>query len=426
MSNFAEQRPIPREIGGITPDDSAAMDDFLNGVHENQQDSEPKIEMVTSGTNGGVLQQIEAFLKARHCFRYNQATNKVEWKPVGQAEKDFTDMRDYDYNTVLREIKYADLSCSVTTLRTILASSFVSPYDPYIEYFAHLPEWDGQTDYIGQLTNTVETSNPEFWQKCFRKWLVALTGSLIDERVVNHTAIIFSGAQGIGKTRWFGRILPEELRRYQFAGMLNLRDKDSQVKLSECPLIVMDELENMGGKNIDALKELITKEHIYLRRAYAYTHENYVRRASFAGSVNHKEFLVDMTGNRRFLCFEVNRINPDHQIPLAMVYAQALHLFHSGFQYWFDQNEIAELNASNEEFRTISVEEEQLMSYFEPCSEENDPEYLKTTQILQVISSSSKMRGLSEQRLGRVLRAKDFLRVKKGDRWVYVVKRKNT
>ena len=66
------------------------------------------------------------------------------------------------------------------------------------------------------------------------------------------------------------------------------------------------------------------------------------------------------------------------------------------------------------------------MSYFEPCSEENDPEYLKTTQILQVISSSSKMRGLSEQRLGRVLRAKDFLRVKKGDRWVYVVKRKNT
>ena len=188
----------------------------------------------------------------------------------------------------------------------------------------------------------------------------------------------------------------------------------------------MDELENMGGKNIDALKELITKEHIYLRRAYAYTHENYVRRASFAGSVNHKEFLVDMTGNRRFLCFEVNRIYPDHQISLAMVYAQALNLFHSGFQYWFDQDEIAELNASNEEFRTISVEEEQLMSYFEPCSEEDDPEYLKTTQILQVIASASKVRGLSDQRLGRVLRAKGFLRVKKGDRWMYAVKRKTT
>jgi len=426
MSNLMEQRPQPRELGGITPDDSAAIDDFLGGTHENQQVLEPRIEIATTGTNGGVLQQIEAFLKARHCFRYNQATNKVEWKCQDKSQNDFVDMRDYDYNTVLRGIKYAELSCSISSLRILLASSFVTPYDPYTDYFERLPAWDGQTDYIEQLANTVETTNPKFWQRCFRKWLVALTGSLIDEKVVNHTAIIFSGAQGIGKTRWFGRILPEELRRYQFAGTLNLRDKDSQVKLSECPLIVMDELENMGGKNIDALKELITKEHIYLRRAYAYTHEKYVRRASFAGSVNHKEFLVDMTGNRRFLCFEVNRINPEHQIPLDRVYAQALHLLQSGFQYWFDQDEIAELNASNEEFRTISVEEEQLMSYFEPCSEENDPEYLKTTQILQVISSSSKMRGLSEQRLGRVLRAKDFLRVKKGDRWVYVVKRKNT
>ena len=233
MSYFAEQRPIPREIGGITPDDSAAIDDLLNGVHEDRRVSEAKIEVVATGANGGVLQQIEAFLKVRYRFRYNQATNKVEWKPLDKAEEVFTDMRDYDYNTVLCKIKYEGLSCSMTTLRTMLASDFVPPYDPYREYFEHLPAWDGQTDYIEQLASTVGTSNPEFWQKCFRKWLVALTGSLIDEKVINHTAIIFSGAQGIGKTRWFGRILPEELRRYQFAGILKLRDKDSQVKLSE-------------------------------------------------------------------------------------------------------------------------------------------------------------------------------------------------
>lgn len=34
MSNLQNSRPIPREIGGITPDDSAAIDDLLNGVHE--------------------------------------------------------------------------------------------------------------------------------------------------------------------------------------------------------------------------------------------------------------------------------------------------------------------------------------------------------------------------------------------------------
>lgn len=64
MSNLMEQRPQPRELGGITPDDSAAIDDFLGGTHENQQVLEPRIEIATTGTNGGVLQQIEAFLKA--------------------------------------------------------------------------------------------------------------------------------------------------------------------------------------------------------------------------------------------------------------------------------------------------------------------------------------------------------------------------
>ena len=54
--------------------------------------------------------------------------------------------------------------------------------------------------------------------------------------------------------------------------MVNVRDKDSQVKLSECCLIVMDELENMS-RNLDALKELITKRDIHIRKAYSYTHD---------------------------------------------------------------------------------------------------------------------------------------------------------
>ena len=198
MSNFVSQWPKSRELGGVTPDDSPAMDEALNEVLDQQPTSEPKIEVDTSGTNGCVLRQIEAFLKTRYVFRYNLATNKVEWKSIeNQSDNPFTDMRDYDYNTVLRQVKYAGFSCSMTTLRTILASDFISPYDPYRAYFEHLPAWDGQIDYIGQLANTVKTTHPEFWHQCFRKWLVALTGSLVDESVVNHTAIIFSGPQGI-------------------------------------------------------------------------------------------------------------------------------------------------------------------------------------------------------------------------------------
>ena len=43
-------------------------------------------------------------------------------------------MRDFDYNSILRDLKYADLQCSMSTLRMILASKFMVEYDPYIEY----------------------------------------------------------------------------------------------------------------------------------------------------------------------------------------------------------------------------------------------------------------------------------------------------
>ena len=45
-----------------------------------------------------------------------------------------------------------------------------------------------------------------------------MVASLVDEKAVNHTAIIFSGPQGIGKTRWFHTIIPPELKEFIYEG----------------------------------------------------------------------------------------------------------------------------------------------------------------------------------------------------------------
>lgn len=410
--------------GGITPDDSPAMDEMLQGVTPLTEVAPQSRGLQVKTPSGDTLiEQIELFLRAQWQFRYNVVSNKAEFKLVKEPDAPFAEMRDFDYNSILRDLKYADLQCSMSNLRMILASEFMPEYDPYIEYTSTLPEWDGQTDYIERLANTVATGNSDFWQRAFKKWFVAMTASWMQTEVVNHTALILSGAQGVGKTTWLGNLIPAPLRKYVFAGMINVRDKDSQVKLSECCLIVMDELENMG-RNLDALKELITKKDIYLRRAYAFTHERYIRRASFAGSINNKDFLHDITGNRRFLCFEAKRI--DYQIfaDLDKAYAQAISLAQNGFQYWFSQDELAELEQNNEEFRAVIPEEEQLMTFYEPC-DEADPEavFMKTTDILKNLLRLSGLRSLSEQKLGRVLMA-HFKRVKRQGRYGYMIKTK--
>lgn len=404
---------------GITPDDNPGLEAFVEGAGE-MPAPQPLVELAKPAKKGdNVLIQIEMYLRSKYRFRYNLVSNKVEFGRI--VDKDFRDMRDYDYNSLLRELKLSDLSCSISSLRQILASDFVMPYDPYQAFVKNLPDWDGQ-DHIGELAATVRTTNPDFWAICLRKWLVAMVISWIKPDIVNHTALILCGPQGCGKTTWLKALIPDVLSNYIFTGKVNVRDKDSQIKLSECCLIIMDELENMR-RDTDALKELITKSCIYVRRAYAFVHENYTRRASFAGSTNNYDLLPDMTGNRRFLCFVAENIDNNHDVNMEQVYAQAIALLVGGFQYWFDKDEMAVLERNNEAFRAVCVEEEQLTSFYEPCNEgDAGVLFMKTTDILKSLLQLSGLRSLSDQKLGRVLMSLGYKRVKKDGRYGYLLR----
>ncbi len=368
------------------------------------------------------VQMVQNYLTANYLFKYNGNTNRLLVKSKSGTD-DFHYLTDFEFNTILKNIKIANIRCSKDLLRVVLFSDYVNKFDPFLAYLNGLPEWDG-TDYVSKLADSVTTTDQKHWVFCLKKWLVAMVASLVDEKAVNHTAIIFSGPQGIGKTRWFHTIIPPELKEFIYEGYIQTKDKETNVKLSECILILMDELENMSDRNIDALKMLMTQESIYMRRAYQTISQSYTRRASFAGTVNKKQFLTDLTGNRRFLCFEVEKINLNHQVPLNQLYAQLFHLFKTGFQFWFDESEIALLNEKNAQFRYISVEEEALVAHFEPCHAGDETSFLQTTQIQQALVQKTGFKSLSIQVLGRVLRDMKFERVKRNGVYGYLVKEK--
>lgn len=366
------------------------------------------------------IQIVQDYLTAHYQFKYNAVTCRLLVKPV-ETNADFQYLTDYDLNSILRSMKSANIYCSKDLLRTVLFSDYVESFNPYVSFISSLPVWDG-TDYVDRLAASVTTTEPEHWKFCLRKWLVAMVASLIKKEVVNHTAIIFSGPQGIGKTRWFHSIIPPCLREFIYEGYIQTNDKETEIKLSECILILMDELENMSSRNIDSLKALMTKQSILTRRAFHLTSESYPRRASFAGTVNRKEFLYDLTGNRRFLCFDVQRIETDHQVPLEQLYAQLVYLYQSGFQYWLNEQEIAMLNEKNTIFRVISTEEEALLSCFEPCREGEETGFYTTTELQQLLMQKAGVPSISIQNLGRVLRETKFERVKRENRYGYLVK----
>jgi len=342
----------------------------------------------------------------------------------------FKPLTDYAENSLLRELLKNNLKCSAALLRSILYSDFSKFYDPFHDYFLHLPLWDGQTDYIQQMADTVNTIAQDLWCKCFKKWLVATVAAVLDNKTVNHTAIILSGGQGIGKTTWLLNLCPPELNDYIFSGTINPNNKDTLIHLAECMFINMDELENMNRTEIGAFKEIITKSAIRMRRAYGHHIEAFTRRASFMGSVNSSQFLTDSTGSRRFLCFEILSINYQHSINLMMVYAQAYDLFQQGFKFYFDKDEIDAITQSNEQFQVNTAEEELLLTYFQKVQLSEATCFLSSAQLLNRINERTHVNIVTSPgaviRLGKALKKFGFEKRKSDGLYLWAIQERSS
>ncbi|MBD2701873.1 virulence protein [Spirosoma sp. BT702] len=300
-------------------------------------------------------------------------------------------------------------------------SDFCPEFHPFVAYFNGLAKWDGETDYIGALAATVTTTEQALWWTSLRKWLVALVACAVQDGVVNQTVIVLSGQQGIGKTTWIENLVPADLKPYLYSGTVNPDNKDTLIQLAECLLINLDELENLNKSEIGALKELITKTQINVRRPYGHNTEVLPRRASFIGSVNSAQFLNDTTGSRRFLCFEALNIMTNSHVLVEKALAQAFHLFNNGFRYWFDQDEIAEINANNEQYQLASVEEEIILTHFEKGDAQHAQLYFNATQVIHHLNEKGVRLPMRQVTMGKALKKLGYDRIKKGDMYVYAL-----
>ncbi len=389
------------------------------------------------------IDRLELFLTQRFTFRHNIVSGKLEFKinkgfsftsPSGRPGGAWNVMNDFIENSMLRECLKGRIKTNLSSLRNLLYSDFCELFNPFEDYFYNLPKYEpdsslpfgegwGGVDYITELANTITTTKQELWQQCFKKWLVAMVGCVLDDKVINHTVIVFSGKQGLGKTTWVEKLVPKQLKEYLFSGTINPNNKDTLVQLSECMLINLDELENLNRSEIGSLKEIITKTQIRMRKAYGHNNETMPRRASFAGSVNTAQFLNDSTGSRRFLCFELEGIKYQHDVDINMAFSQALFLFKSGFRYWFDQEEIKSITENNEQYQLHSPEEELLLTWFEPCEKDKANTFLNASQIAAKLAEKAKINITDGtiNKLGKALKKHNFIRLKKNGIAVYAL-----
>ena len=271
------------------------------------------------------------------------------------------------------------------------------------------------------VVDVVVNNNPaeRLWRVCFKKWFVAMVASWMKDEVVNHTVLVLVGRQGIYKTTWLDHLIPPALRPYSsklpLSGQIS---KDDRLRLCENGMLNIDELDAICGREMNIMKSLLTSTDINERAAYGRLKERKVRLASFCASTNKREFLTDITGNRRWLPFEVESIqNPFYTtLPYEMMYAQAVYLVQNDFNYWFDMDEIEVMEQHNEEFRAQENEEELLKVYFAvPAANSMNSKFLTTAEISEkLISAGNIKRPMSLSRLGMILGQHGFIASRQG------------
>jgi putative DNA primase/helicase len=214
--------------------------------------------------------------------------------------------------------------------------------------------WD-KIDRLLPLYDTVITEQffPEHLKELFiYKWLLSAVAAAChdpwEQPFSARGVLVFAGKQGLGKTRWFRRLAPQEW--ICDADFLDPSNKDSLMKSLSFWISELGELDSTFKRDMGRLKAFITKEQDQIRVPYARTMSQFPRRTVFGASVNEPEFLVDRTGNDRFWTIPVLKVNYDHDINMQQVFAQLYEEWHHGAEWWLTPEEGKQLAVSNERF----------------------------------------------------------------------------
>ena len=340
---------------------------------------------------------------------------------LGERQETWRNLTDKDINTMVCQcVAEKGVNISTNEMWTALKSDMVPAVHPLRAWLDELrPYTVDQPDWIDLVASQVKVKpsgeeakgdkarGKELWRACFKKWFVAMVASWMKDEVVNHTVLVLVGRQGIFKTTWLDNLIPPELRAYSsklpLSGQIS---KDDRLRLCENAMLNIDELDAMCGREMNIVKSLLTSTDVNERAAYGRLKERRVRLASFCASTNKREFLTDITGNRRWLPFEVESIqNPFHTIiPYERLYAQAKALVEEGiFSYWFDMEEMEVLEAHNEDFRALENEEQLLPILFDVPAE-GKGEFMTTAEISdRLVSHGGIKKPMSTRQLGVIM-----------------------
>jgi predicted P-loop ATPase len=370
----------------------------------------------------------EDYLLENYDFRNNVISLEIEI-----SHKDENKWTSCNENSLWLEIQKKSIRIPLNSLIAILKSDFVPNYNPLINYFTHLPEWNKETDYIKLFSEYVKLEqgeSKEQFEYHFKKWCVRAVKCATIDDYFNKQAFVLTddgNGQNIGKSSWCRFLCPSELSNYMAEDMSD--DKDARILLCKNFLINLDELAALSRKEINQLKSYFSKAQINERLPYDRKNSIIQRISSFMGSTNMTTFLQDETGSVRWLCFIVKSIdwNYKKEFDINNLWTQAYALSKDkNYDETLSIDDMKQNETRNEKFQIISPERDLIHKHFEIPVKLEFGEFLTATEILHHISLYTSGVRLSNIGIGKALKSIGFKRDKLNQVYGYWVKKNFT
>lgn len=261
--------------------------------------------------------------------------------------------------------------------------------NPFLDWIKSIP-WDKKPR-LNDFYDTVQTieEQNELKKIYLKKWCMSVIQlSCLNNDLTDKFAkgiLIFQGAQDTGKTSWFRSLLPKELSKYRKDGItIDPNDTDSVLACIKNIMVELGEIDSTFRKtDIARFKQFITKTNDTLRLKYEAKHSIFTRQTVFFGSVNDHNFLVDETGNSRFMILSVLNVNYNHQIDMQQFWAEIYHYCEQGEQYWLTKEEVKLREEANKNYEQLCPYEEKIRSKFDLNSD--DKINMSATRVLEIL-----------------------------------------
>ena len=423
--NPIHSKDVKKEVGVVSSEGNRkeAAPVFSKNI-EKEAGLVPSKEAVKKAKSCSLMQEVTAFLTSRYRFRFNVLTEETEVADVANitniennlpdAHLRYAKVDERWMNTLSMEAIETGIDCWDRDIQRFVRSRRISEYHPFTAYFEQLPEWDGK-DRVSALARRV--SDDPVWVNGFHRWMLGLSAQWMQfrsdanstNRANSVAPLLVSSRQGLGKSTFCRLLMPDALKAYYTESYDLGSPASAEAKLAACGLINLDEFDKLSASKMPLLKNLMQASALNIRKAYKRSASALPRIASFIGTSNREDLLVDRTGSRRFLCVSLEHaIDCTTPVEHEQLYAQLKAELLSGERSWFNKEEEQAIQQHNALFYKHIPEEEVFRLCFRFATEADHPQevlILSATQLFERMKSAhpSVMRGMTAYSLSRIL-----------------------